>query len=117
MTSQGALPVAAEDWASLWTCSHVETCFPLFSVAVCSAPESVSVDENNAVNEVVAVITVNAGVTVNFKTPPTDPDYPFMLNGNQLIAVKVLDYEVEPDPELKSRSRTQFRREHAWKRV
>lgn len=54
-----------------------------------------SFDENNAPNAVVTTITVEPGVTLEFK-PPVDPDNPFELVGNQLIASRALDYEVTP---------------------
>ncbi|XP_071375226.1 cadherin-related family member 5 [Centroberyx affinis] len=60
---------------------------------ICSAPESVNFRENNTLNEVVVNIVVNEGVTLSFKPSPANPDNPFVINGNQLIATEVLDYE------------------------
>lgn len=61
---------------------------------VCSVPSSpINFPENNEVDDVVTTITVEAGVTLALKSP-SDPDYPFRLDGNQLRAARVLDYEV-----------------------
>ncbi|CAK6981926.1 cadherin-related family member 5 [Scomber scombrus] len=62
--------------------------------SICSAPQIVNFDENNAEGAVVWDITVLPGVTLTFKTPE-DPDNPFQLNGNQLIAKRSFDYETE----------------------
>uniref|UniRef100_A0A3B3D7L5 Cadherin-related family member 5-like n=1 Tax=Oryzias melastigma TaxID=30732 RepID=A0A3B3D7L5_ORYME len=60
---------------------------------VCSVPSSpINFPENNEVDDVVTTITVEAGVTLALKSP-SDPDYPFRLDGNQLRAARVLDYE------------------------
>ncbi|XP_045893061.1 cadherin-related family member 5 isoform X3 [Micropterus dolomieu] len=59
---------------------------------ICSAPIAVEFAENNRVGDVVVTITVQPGVTLEFKSPP-DPDNPFILEGNTLIAAKVLDHE------------------------
>ncbi|XP_037622865.1 cadherin-related family member 5 [Sebastes umbrosus] len=61
---------------------------------ICSAPQIVSFQENNAVGDVVQTITVKPGVTLDFKPPPANPDNPFSLLGNNLIAERVLDYEL-----------------------
>ena len=53
-----------------------------------------NVRENNAVGDVVVTITVQPGVTLEFKPPPANPDNHFLLDGNNLIAASVLDYEV-----------------------
>lgn len=50
--------------------------------------------ENNEVNALVATITVGPGVILEFKPPPANPNNPFILNGNQLLAARVFDYEV-----------------------
>ncbi|XP_062276647.1 cadherin-related family member 5 [Scomber scombrus] len=64
--------------------------------SICSAPQIVNFDENNAVGAVVLDITVLPGVTLTFKTPENpDTDNPFELNGNQLIAKRSLDYETQ----------------------
>ncbi|XP_044048796.1 cadherin-related family member 5-like isoform X5 [Siniperca chuatsi] len=60
---------------------------------ICSAPSPVEFAENNSVGDVVAVITVQPGVTIKFSPPPANPDNPFRLEGNNLIAERVLDYE------------------------
>ncbi|RVE71320.1 hypothetical protein OJAV_G00050610 [Oryzias javanicus] len=60
---------------------------------ICSAPTSISFPENNKVDDVVTTITVEPGVTLAFNLPPANPDNPFRLDGNQLRAVRVLDYE------------------------
>ncbi|XP_036962073.1 cadherin-related family member 5 isoform X2 [Acanthopagrus latus] len=62
---------------------------------MCSAPRIVQFDENNEVGAVVVTITLDPGVTLAFNPPPADPDYPFRLDGDQLIAAKVLDYETQ----------------------
>uniref|UniRef100_W5LBB5 Cadherin-related family member 5 n=1 Tax=Astyanax mexicanus TaxID=7994 RepID=W5LBB5_ASTMX len=46
--------------------------------------------ENNTIGQVVAEITVQDGVTMNIIT---NPEEAFGLNGTNLVAVKVLDYE------------------------
>lgn len=61
---------------------------------VCSAPFSIPFPENNKVDDVVLTITVQPDVTLDFAPPPANPDNPFRLDGNQLRAVRVLDYEV-----------------------
>ncbi|XP_028287322.1 cadherin-related family member 5 isoform X1 [Parambassis ranga] len=60
---------------------------------ICSAASPVYVEENNDVGRVVTMITVNPGVTVEFSPPPANQNNPFRLEGNQLIADQVLDYE------------------------
>ncbi|KAM6925653.1 cadherin-related family member 5-like isoform 2-T2 [Lycodopsis pacificus] len=59
---------------------------------ICSAATQVNFAENNTVDAVVLTIDVRAGVTLEFK-PPANPDNPFRLDGNNLLAAKVLDYE------------------------
>ncbi|KAM7415376.1 hypothetical protein PAMA_019957 [Pampus argenteus] len=59
---------------------------------ICTPPPSVQFSENNNVDAVVVTITLQDGVTVDF-TPPVKPDNPFKLEGNQLLATRVLDYE------------------------
>lgn len=49
--------------------------------------------ENNRINDVVVEITVQPDVTLEFTAPAPDSN-PFSLNGNNLIAAKVFDYEV-----------------------
>ncbi|XP_035520306.1 cadherin-related family member 5 isoform X3 [Morone saxatilis] len=61
--------------------------------SICSVPDSVNFAENNMVGVTVATITLQPEVTVNFKPPPANPNNPFGLKGNQLIATKALDFE------------------------
>lgn len=70
--------------------------FALFFLpTVCSAPSLVNFAENNTVGEVVLTVNVLSDtVTLELKRDPANPNYPFRLQGNQLIAVRVLDYEV-----------------------
>lgn len=49
--------------------------------------------ENNGIGDVVETITVEPDVTLEF-TPPAADSNPFSINGNNLIAAKVFDYEV-----------------------
>uniref|UniRef100_A0A8C7IRH2 Cadherin-related family member 5b n=2 Tax=Oncorhynchus kisutch TaxID=8019 RepID=A0A8C7IRH2_ONCKI len=51
-----------------------------------------TIRENNAVGAVVTTITTDEGVTLTIASNPADS---FGLNGNNLIAVKVLDYETK----------------------
>ncbi|KAL7401760.1 hypothetical protein ABVT39_004338 [Epinephelus coioides] len=63
---------------------------------ICSAPSPVNFAENNTVGEVVQTINILSDtVTLELKRDPTDLTYPFSLQGNKLIAVRVLDYEAE----------------------
>ncbi|XP_078023746.1 cadherin-related family member 5 isoform X2 [Epinephelus lanceolatus] len=63
---------------------------------ICSAPSPVNFAENNTVGEVVQTINILSDtVTLELNHDPTDPNYPFSLQGNKLIAVRVLDYETE----------------------
>ncbi|KAM7397332.1 hypothetical protein PAMP_020314 [Pampus punctatissimus] len=59
---------------------------------MCTAPRSVEFPENNAVDAVVVTINLQDGITVDF-SPPANPDNPFKLEGNQLLATRVFDYE------------------------
>ncbi|XP_029289274.1 cadherin-related family member 5-like [Cottoperca gobio] len=65
------------------------------SANICSAVSPWPFRENNTVGDVVLVITVQPEVTLKFRDPPANPTNPFSLNGNKLIAEKVLDYELE----------------------
>nr|XP_020449025.1 cadherin-related family member 5-like [Monopterus albus] len=58
---------------------------------VCAADRSVQFSENNTVGEVVANISVQSGVTLRFSKE--NSDNPFRLEGNQLVAARVFDYE------------------------
>ncbi|TDH09770.1 hypothetical protein EPR50_G00091860 [Perca flavescens] len=61
---------------------------------ICDAPSQVNFPENNAVGDVVVTITSQEGVTLEFKPPPANPNNPFSLEGNNLIAASMLDYEI-----------------------
>ncbi|XP_030221447.1 cadherin-related family member 5 isoform X2 [Gadus morhua] len=69
--------------------------FPMWGQAqqLCSTdPDRFDVTENNDVGLVVTTIQkLNPGVTLEFIDPPTDN--PFLLQGDQIILVKSLDYE------------------------
>ncbi|XP_060758917.1 cadherin-related family member 5 [Neoarius graeffei] len=60
---------------------------------ICSAPLVVEFYENNTVGASVATITTEAGVSLKLTN---NPDNAFGLNGNALVANKVLDYEALP---------------------
>ncbi|XP_042352542.1 cadherin-related family member 5 [Plectropomus leopardus] len=62
---------------------------------VCSAPSSVNFAENNTVGAVVQTIHVLPGVTLKLELNPDNPYNPFILEGNQLRAAMVFDYETE----------------------
>ncbi|XP_008276230.1 cadherin-related family member 5 [Stegastes partitus] len=73
---------------------HSSVCAFLRRMQVCSAPSSlVNFPENNNVGDVVATITVQSGVTLEFSPPPENPENPFRLEGNQLVAERMLDFE------------------------
>ncbi|XP_049578343.1 cadherin-related family member 5 isoform X1 [Syngnathus scovelli] len=57
---------------------------------LCSAPETVNVQENNTVGHQVETIAVLDGVVPSLKNAA---DVPFILEGNRLLANAVLDYE------------------------
>ncbi|XP_061780643.1 cadherin-related family member 5 isoform X2 [Nerophis lumbriciformis] len=57
---------------------------------ICDARETVTIKENNLVGDLVETIRVNEAVTLSLET---SSDNSFTLNGNQLLAAKVLDYE------------------------
>nr|XP_046208431.1 cadherin-related family member 5 isoform X2 [Oncorhynchus gorbuscha] len=61
---------------------------------ICSMPGTTppTIRENNAVGAVVTTITTEEGVTLTIASNPADS---FGLNGNDLTAVKVLDYETK----------------------
>nr|XP_029541734.1 cadherin-related family member 5 isoform X1 [Oncorhynchus nerka] len=61
---------------------------------ICSMPGATppTIRENNAVGAVVTTITTEEGVTLTIASNPADS---FGLNGNDLTAVKVLDYETK----------------------
>ncbi|XP_024240577.1 cadherin-related family member 5 isoform X2 [Oncorhynchus tshawytscha] len=61
---------------------------------ICSIPGATppTIRENNAVGAVVTTITTEEGVTIIIASNPADS---FGLNGNDLTAVKVLDYETK----------------------
>ncbi|XP_023122440.2 cadherin-related family member 5 isoform X2 [Amphiprion ocellaris] len=60
---------------------------------MCSANALVNFPENNAVNAVVETIITQPGVTLEFSPPPANPDNPFILDGNNLVAATALDFE------------------------
>lgn len=60
-------------------------------VTVCSAPAPVNFQENNIVGATVVEIPTQAGVSLHITE---NPDNAFGINGNLLVANKVLDYEV-----------------------
>lgn len=60
---------------------------------MCSPPSNVQIPENNRIGDVVVTIAVQEDVTLEFTPPAADPN-PFSLNGNNLTAAKVFDYEV-----------------------
>ncbi|XP_071314852.1 cadherin-related family member 5 isoform X2 [Trachinotus anak] len=64
---------------------------------ICSAPVSVQFPENNSVGQLITSITVKSGVTLTF-SPTSDNPNPFRLEGNQLLAAKVFDYESAESP-------------------
>ncbi|XP_063336397.1 cadherin-related family member 5 [Pelmatolapia mariae] len=68
--------------------------FQTLAQTSCSAPSSVQFPENNRIDDIVVTITVQPDVTLEFTPPAADPN-PFSLNGNNLIAAKVFDYEIE----------------------
>ncbi|KAM9854839.1 cadherin-related family member 5 [Aulostomus maculatus] len=59
----------------------------------CTARPSIRFDENNNVGDVVETITVMERIRLEFDPPPANPNYPFALEGNLLVAARVLDYE------------------------
>ncbi|XP_029951643.1 cadherin-related family member 5-like [Salarias fasciatus] len=64
------------------------------TAAQCSvASTEVYFRENNTENALVTVITVEDNVVLRFRPPPYNPDNPFVLDGNQLIAQRALDAE------------------------
>ncbi|XP_068584991.1 cadherin-related family member 5-like isoform X2 [Cebidichthys violaceus] len=62
---------------------------------ICSAPSPVNFQENNTPGDVVLTIVVQPGVTLEFKPPPANPNNPFSLDGNNLVAARVLDFETD----------------------
>ncbi|TNN44485.1 Cadherin-related family member 5 [Liparis tanakae] len=63
------------------------------NAAICSAEQPVNFSENNKVDDIVTTITVQPNVSLLFRPPPANPDNPFRLDENRLIATEVLDYE------------------------
>lgn len=66
-------------------------CLSCLFVTVCSAQPVVEFYENNTVGANVTTITTQAGVSLKLTN---DPENAFGLDGNTLVANKVLDYEV-----------------------
>ncbi|XP_017341403.1 cadherin-related family member 5 isoform X2 [Ictalurus punctatus] len=60
---------------------------------ICSSLRSVIFPENNAIGATVVEITADEGVSLNIIV---NPDNAFGINGNLLVANKVLDYEALP---------------------
>lgn len=58
---------------------------------VCIAPGPASMFENNTVGYIVTTIQIQENVSLNITENPYDA---FGINGNSLVANKVLDYEV-----------------------
>ncbi|XP_072529890.1 cadherin-related family member 5 [Salminus brasiliensis] len=73
----------------------------LFSInasgQLCPPQTSVLFNENNTIGAVVTTITVQDGVTLTMNTNPYGA---FGIDGNNLVAVTVLDYETLPSPTL-----------------
>ncbi|XP_061749670.1 cadherin-related family member 5 isoform X1 [Nerophis ophidion] len=65
---------------------------------ICDARETVSIKENNLVGDLVETIRLNEIVTLSLVT---SSDNSFTLNGNQLLAAKVLDYETSKSHAVK----------------
>ncbi|XP_037109752.1 cadherin-related family member 5-like isoform X2 [Syngnathus acus] len=59
---------------------------------LCSAPDTVNVQENNTVGHLVETIAVLDGVVPSLKNAA---DVPFIVEGNRLLANAVLDYETK----------------------
>ncbi|XP_029378239.1 cadherin-related family member 5 [Echeneis naucrates] len=72
----------------------VQTSTVAWALSICSGPTSLVFPEGNEVGAVIANITMNSGVTLSF-TPPEDIPNLFTLEGNQLKAAAVLDYETQ----------------------
>ncbi|XP_039882500.1 cadherin-related family member 5 isoform X2 [Simochromis diagramma] len=69
--------------------------FQTLAQIICSAPSSVQFPENNGIEgDVVVTIHVEENVTLEF-SPPAAVSNPFSINGNNLTAAKVFDYETE----------------------
>ncbi|XP_062245375.1 cadherin-related family member 5 isoform X1 [Platichthys flesus] len=65
------------------------------SGSICSGPGSVQFKENNKVDDLVATITVQQGVTLELMPPS---NLQFKLRGNELLAAEVFDYETGESP-------------------
>ncbi|XP_046714835.1 cadherin-related family member 5 isoform X2 [Silurus meridionalis] len=61
---------------------------------ICSAPIAVNFPENNNINATVATIRIDEGVRLSITA---NPDNAFGINGNLLVAKKILDYESLPE--------------------
>ncbi|CAI5665749.1 unnamed protein product [Oreochromis niloticus] len=68
--------------------------FQTLAQTICSAPSSVQFPENNKEGDVVQAINASPDVTLEFTPPAANPN-PFSLNGKNLIAARVFDYEIE----------------------
>ncbi|XP_013129229.1 cadherin-related family member 5 isoform X3 [Oreochromis niloticus] len=80
--------------ATILLCFILLIPFQTLAQTSCTAPSSVQFPENNRINDVVVEITVQPDVTLEFTAPAPDSN-PFSLNGNNLIAAKVFDYETQ----------------------
>ncbi|XP_014194258.1 cadherin-related family member 5 isoform X2 [Haplochromis burtoni] len=70
--------------------------FQTLAQTICStSSRSVQFPENNIEGDVVVTIHVEENVTLEFSPPPANPNNPFSLEGNNLTAAKVFDYETE----------------------
>ncbi|KAI5614833.1 cadherin-related family member 5 isoform X1 [Silurus asotus] len=58
---------------------------------ICSGPIAVNFPENNDINATVATIRIDEGVRLSITA---NPDNAFGINGNLLVAKKILDYEL-----------------------
>ncbi|XP_037538427.1 cadherin-related family member 5 [Nematolebias whitei] len=78
-------------------------CFLLIQMSIvaaqsgCSPNTTATIAENNHVGAVVATIPIETGVTLTY-SPNNPPDFPFAIDGNQLIATSVLDFETMISP-------------------
>ncbi|KAK2842732.1 hypothetical protein Q5P01_012932 [Channa striata] len=67
------------------------------AAGMCSAESFVTVAEDNTADTVVATITTDPGVTLEFSDAASTHDNTFKLVGNQLVAAKKLDYETKQE--------------------
>ncbi|KAM6937032.1 uncharacterized protein FYW49_020854 [Xenentodon cancila] len=72
---------------------HVGFSFLLVVLVQTSMVTGQNFPENNIEDDLVTTITTMPGVTLSFSDPSGNPDNAFRLEGNQLLAAVVLDYE------------------------